>query len=79
MRMTRTSTHPTEICLQRLAMEITDGVFIQPLIGWKKCGDFAPTAIVSTYREMIDKFYGEVQEMGGSRWDTSSLIKRFRK
>ena len=29
--------------------------------------------------ELIDKFYGEVQEMGGSRWDTSSLIKRFRK
>ena len=29
--------------------------------------------------EMIDKFYGEVQEMGGNRWDTSSLIKRFRK
>ena len=29
--------------------------------------------------ELIDKFYGEVQEMGGNRWDTSSLIKRFRK
>ncbi len=29
--------------------------------------------------ELVDKFYGEVQGMGGSRWDTSSLIKRFRK
>ena len=29
--------------------------------------------------ELVDKYYGEVQEMGGSRWDTSSLIKRFRK
>jgi len=29
--------------------------------------------------EIIDKYYGEVQEMGGNRWDTSSLIKRFRK
>jgi 3-hydroxyisobutyrate dehydrogenase len=29
--------------------------------------------------ELIDKYYGEVQEMGGNRWDTSSLIKRFRK
>ena len=29
--------------------------------------------------ELIDKYYGEVQELGGKRWDTSSLIKRFRK
>ena len=29
--------------------------------------------------EIIDKYYGEVQDMGGKRCDTSSLIKRFRK
>ncbi|MDA7479889.1 NAD(P)-dependent oxidoreductase [Candidatus Pelagibacter ubique] len=29
--------------------------------------------------ETVDKFYSEVQELGGNRWDTSSLIKRFRK
>jgi len=29
--------------------------------------------------EMVDKYYGEVQGLGGNRWDTSSLIKRFRK
>ena len=29
--------------------------------------------------EIVDKYYGEVQEMGGNRWDTSSLITRFRK
>ena len=29
--------------------------------------------------ELVDKFYGEVQVMGGNRWDTSSLIKRFKK
>tara|TARA_B100000427_G_scaffold90262_1_gene74530 strand:+ start:213 stop:1079 length:867 start_codon:yes stop_codon:yes gene_type:complete len=29
--------------------------------------------------KIIDEFYGEVQNMGGKRWDTSSLIKRFRK
>ena len=29
--------------------------------------------------ELVDKYYGEVQEMSGNRWDTSSLIKRFRK
>ena len=29
--------------------------------------------------ELVDKYYGEVQEMNGNRWDTSSLIRRFRK
>ncbi len=29
--------------------------------------------------EIVDKYYGEIQGMGGNRWDTSSLIKRFRK
>jgi 3-hydroxyisobutyrate dehydrogenase len=29
--------------------------------------------------EVIDKYYGEVQEMGGNRWDTSSLIRRLSK
>ena len=29
--------------------------------------------------ELVDKYYSEVQSMGGNRWDTSSLIKRFRK
>ncbi|MEJ6393918.1 NAD(P)-dependent oxidoreductase [Gymnodinialimonas sp. 2305UL16-5] len=28
---------------------------------------------------MVDQFYAEVQQMGGGRWDTSSLIQRFRK
>ena len=29
--------------------------------------------------ELVDKYYAEVQKMNGNRWDTSSLIKRFRK
>lgn len=29
--------------------------------------------------EIVDKYYSEVQEIGGKRWDTSSLIKRLRK
>lgn len=28
---------------------------------------------------LVDQFYAEVQTMGGGRWDTSSLIQRFRK
>jgi len=29
--------------------------------------------------KIVDQYYSEVQKMGGNRWDTSSLIKRFRK
>ena len=29
--------------------------------------------------KLIDEYYADVQKMGGQRWDTSSLIKRFRK
>jgi len=29
--------------------------------------------------ELVDRFYSEVQAMGGSRWDTSSLIARLKK
>ena len=39
----------------------------------KKNGSLLPVT------ELVDKFYAEVQEMGGNRLDTSSLIKRFRK
>ena len=28
---------------------------------------------------LVDQFYGDVQHLGGKRWDTSSLIKRLRK
>jgi len=27
---------------------------------------------------LVDQFYGEVQQLGGGRWDTSSLVKRLR-
>ncbi len=29
--------------------------------------------------EIIDKYYGDIQKLGGNRWDTSSLIRRLRK
>ena len=28
---------------------------------------------------MVDQYYADVQKMGGSRWDTSSLIARLKK
>lgn len=32
-----------------------------------------------TVTRVVDAFYADVQRMGGSRWDTSSLIRRLRK
>ena len=29
--------------------------------------------------ELIDRYYAEVQAMGGRRWDTSSLIARLKR
>jgi len=29
--------------------------------------------------KIVDEYYGDVQKLGGNRWDTSSLIKRLRK
>ena len=28
---------------------------------------------------LVDQFYSEVQQMGGGRWDTSSLLKRLKR
>ena len=29
--------------------------------------------------EIVDKYYADVQKMGGNRWDSSSLIARLKK
>ena len=28
---------------------------------------------------VVDQFYADIQKMGGGRWDTSSLLRRFTK
>jgi 3-hydroxyisobutyrate dehydrogenase len=28
---------------------------------------------------LVDQFYADIQKMGGGRWDTSSLLRRFTK
>lgn len=54
---TRNPVHRAHEYLQRIAMEVTDGIFIQPLIGWKKGDDFSPLSIIRAYETLIDKFY----------------------
>lgn len=54
---TRNAIHRAHEYLQRIALEITDGLFIQPLIGWKKGDDMSPLAVVRSYEIMLDNFY----------------------
>lgn len=53
---TRNVPHRAHEYLLRLALELTDGLFIQPLVGRKKRGDYSPEAIMTSYRRLIDEF-----------------------
>lgn len=54
---TRNPVHRAHEYLQRIAIEIVDGIFIQPSVAWKKDGDFSALAIIKAYEMMIRKFY----------------------
>jgi sulfate adenylyltransferase len=54
---TRNVPHRAHEYLQRVALEQVDGLFIQPLIGRKKIGDYTPEAIMTAYQTMIDEFF----------------------
>jgi len=54
---TRNVPHRAHEYLQRVALEQFDGLFVQPLVGRKKRGDFTPEAIVTGYRALIDRYY----------------------
>jgi sulfate adenylyltransferase len=43
--------------LQKAALNLFDGLFINPLIGKKKQGDFKDELILSTYIALIDSYY----------------------
>jgi sulfate adenylyltransferase len=54
---TRNAPHRAHEHLQRTALELHDGLFIHPLVGWKKADDLTPTAVVESYQTMIREFY----------------------
>lgn len=53
---TRNVPHKAHEYLQRLALEYVDGVFVQPLVGRKKNGDYTPEAIIKGYQSLINRF-----------------------
>lgn len=54
---TRNPVHKAHEYIQRLGLEICDGLFINPITGWKKKGDFTEEAVMAAYKEMFCSFY----------------------
>lgn len=54
---TRNVPHRAHEYLQRCALECTDGLFIQPIAGWVKPGDFDPEVVGMAYRFFIKELY----------------------
>jgi sulfate adenylyltransferase len=54
---TRNVPHRAHEYLQRVALELTDGLFIQPLVGKKKRGDYTPAAVIKGYETLLDKYF----------------------
>lgn len=54
---TRNPIHRAHEYIQRCALEVVDGLFINPLMGRKKSGDFKDEVILETYKKMMNDFY----------------------
>jgi sulfate adenylyltransferase len=54
---TRNIPHVGHEYLQKTALTFTDGLFINPVIGKKKSGDFKDELILKTYQSLIDNYY----------------------
>lgn len=54
---TRNLGHKAHEHLQKIGLELTDGLLIHPLIGWKKAGDMLPDVILEGYEVLVDGYY----------------------
>lgn len=54
---TRNPVHKAHEHIQRLGLEACDGLFINPITGWKKVGDFSEEAVMAAYKAMTEQFY----------------------
>jgi len=54
---TRNPPHLGHEYVQKTALSITDGLFINPLIGKKKSGDFKDEVILESYKVLMDNYY----------------------
>ncbi len=54
---TRNVPHLGHEYIQKAALTFADGLFINPLIGWKKVGDFRDEVIISAYEALIENYF----------------------
>jgi len=54
---TRNIPHRAHEYLHRLGLEFCDALFINPLVGWKKRGDFSEKAVIEGYKVLIENYY----------------------
>jgi 3'-phosphoadenosine 5'-phosphosulfate synthase len=54
---TRNVPHRGHEHLQRIALNVCDGLLVNPVIGGKKAGDFRDEVILATYETLVDRFY----------------------
>jgi sulfate adenylyltransferase len=60
---TRNVPHVAHEMLQKAALNLYDGLFVNPLIGKKKQGDFKDDVILSAYETLIDNYYPKNRAM----------------
>ncbi len=56
---TRNPPHKGHEYVQKTALTLADGLFINPVIGKKKKGDFIDEVIIRSYQELIKEYYPE--------------------
>ena len=54
---TRNVPHLGHEYVQKAALTFVDGLFINPLVGWKKPGDFKDEVIVKAYETLLENYY----------------------
>jgi sulfate adenylyltransferase len=60
---TRNVPHVAHEMLQKAALNLFDGLFVNPLIGKKKEGDFKDEVILGAYETLIDNYYPKQRAM----------------
>ena len=54
---TRNVPHLGHEYVQKAALTFVDGLFVNPLVGWKKVGDYRDEVIVEAYLVLIERYY----------------------
>jgi len=73
---TRNVPHMGHEALQKAALTFADGIFINPLVGPKKPGDFKDEVILATYEALIKSYYPKDRVVLGKENLPSDLVRR---